>query len=149
MTAVMYVRNRKRLLIALGGIALSIIGIYLLTELISDSLAIVAAIAWATLIIVGSMYRWRATPSMYDSQFRELHILIDLQPLVGARFCRSARGHWRQMIFTDWCRPFSMSALRRLWSVERACQPLPLAGCCANWAEGTCTHWRRIDLGMT
>lgn len=82
----MYVRNRKRLLIALGGIALSIIGIYLLTELISDSLAIVAAIAWATLIIVGSMYRWRATPSMYDSQFRELHILIDLQPLVGGSF---------------------------------------------------------------
>lgn len=79
-------RAHKRLLVSLGLIALSIVGINLLMGLISETLATAVTIAWATLIVVILMYRWRAFPPEYDTHFAEMRNLINLQPLVGSSF---------------------------------------------------------------
>lgn len=78
--------SRNRLIFFLVLIALSFVAIYAVARLIDGWLAVVLSIAWATLIIVYLMYRWRSIPPVYDPQLIELRHLIELQPLVGGAF---------------------------------------------------------------
>ncbi len=78
--------SRNRLVFFLALIALSFVALYLVTRPLAERFAVVAAIAWATLIIVYMMYRWRSIPPVYDPQLIELRHLVELQPLVGGAF---------------------------------------------------------------
>ena len=78
--------SRARLFFYLALIAISFLGLYLVTRSLADRLVILLIVAWGTLIIVYLVYRWRAIPPVYDAQLLELRHLIQLQPLVGSAF---------------------------------------------------------------
>jgi predicted O-methyltransferase YrrM len=78
--------SRGRLFFFLGLIALSFVALYFVARPIDELLTIVLSIAWATLVIVYLMVRWRSIPPVYDPQITELRRLIELQPLVGGAF---------------------------------------------------------------
>lgn len=78
--------SRNRLIIFSVLIALSFVGVYLVTWLLSDRFAIMLSIAWATLLIVYLMYRWRPVFPIYDRQLSELRHIVELQSLMGNAF---------------------------------------------------------------
>lgn len=78
--------SRNRLVFFLALIALSFAALYLGMRSLDGQLAMIAAVGWATLIIVYLMYRWRSIPPVYDPQLIELRHLIELQSLMGNAF---------------------------------------------------------------
>ncbi len=79
-------RSRGRMAAALAAIALSIVLLHALISTASESLATAVSTAWAAMIVVYLMYRWRVFPPTYDVQLSEIRKLIELQPLIGDTF---------------------------------------------------------------
>lgn len=78
--------SRNRLVFFLAIITLSFALLFFVTRALDERLALMASVAWATLLIIYLMYRWRSIPPIYDPQLIELRHLIELQSLMGGAF---------------------------------------------------------------